>query len=119
MRHLQLSQISQSQSLHFADTIPVHFPAISSQPTVFASNSNPLLTSHYNLAAAAALTAIIISLANQTCIGPITVPTTNLKVVWSMYSVKKLSHDSDESNISLVCQLSKWDTSAALSTSMI
>jgi hypothetical protein len=41
MRHLQLSPISHSQSLHCVEIIPVHSPAISPPPKEFSSISNP------------------------------------------------------------------------------
>jgi hypothetical protein len=107
-RHLQLGPISHSQSLHFAETIPVLLPAISPLPKQFSSISNPPPTFD---SISAALAAMINSLATQTRIGPMIVPTANLKVVTSSFSATELSRGSHQSKISSLCQPSKANTS--------
>jgi hypothetical protein len=77
------------------------------------SISNPQPTFNCTLAAAAALTAMINSLATQTPIGPMIVLTATLKEVMYSFSTTELSHGSCKSKISLLCQLSKPNTSPA------
>jgi hypothetical protein len=114
MQHLQLGLISHSQLLHFADTIPSLSPAISPPPKESFSISNPQPTFDCTLAAAAAaLTAMINSLATWTLIGPMIVPTANLKEVMYSFSATELSHASCESKISSLCQLLKPNISPA------
>jgi len=108
MRDMQLGLISHSQSLHFADTIPVHSPAISPPPNEFSSISNPPPTFD---SISTALAEMINSLAPQTQLGPMIVPTANLKVVTSSFSATEHSRGSHESKISSPCQLSKPNTS--------
>jgi len=66
------------------------------------------------LPAAAALAVMINSLATQTQIGPMRVPTTNLKVVISSFSATALSHGNHKSKCALLCQLSKPNPSPAM-----
>jgi len=113
IQHLQLGLISHLQSLHFTDTISALSPAISPPPKVSFSISNPQPTFDCTLEPAAALTAVINSLATQTPIGPMIVPTANLKEVIYSSSWMELSHGSGESKISLLCQHSKPNTSPA------
>jgi hypothetical protein len=77
------------------------------------SISNPQPTFDCTLAAAAALTTIIDSLATQTPIQPIIVPTAYLKDVMYSFPATELSHARLESKISSLCELSKPNTSPA------
>ena len=113
MQHLQLGPISHSQSLHLANPMLVLSPAISPPPTESSSISNPQPTFDCTSGGAAPLTATIDSVATRTPIGPMIVPTANLKEVMYFFSATELSHVSRENKISSLCQLSKLNTSPA------
>jgi len=111
-RHLQLGPISHSQSQLFADTIPNLSPAISLLPKEFSNISNPPPT--FDCIVAAAPAAMINSEATRTRIGPMIVPTANLKVVTSSFPATELSCGSHKSKFSSPCQPSKPITSLVL-----
>jgi len=110
MQHLQLCPISHLQSMYFAATIPALSLVISPSPKESSGVSNPQPTFDCTLAPAAALIAMINSLATWTPIGPIIVPTANHKEVMCVISAIELSHGSRESKISSLCELSQPNT---------
>jgi len=112
MRYLLLGPISHSQLLHFPDTIAVLSPAILLPSKDFSSISNPPPT--FDSILAAALAAMLNSLATWTRIGPMIVPTANLKAVISLFLAMELAHGSHESKISSPCRPSKPNTSLVL-----
>jgi len=106
------------QSLHNANTIPIHSSLIAPPPKEYFIVSNPQPTFDCTLAAAVALTAMITSLATGTPIAPMRVPTAHLKDVKYTFAATELFHAIHEYLMSSLCGLSKPNILPALRVPM-